>query len=111
MRCRVRKNSSRQKGDRLMESRTHSNKATTTPTTMTRLRKLAITMLAAVTVTIGSLSIVTTASALPRECTVVIQAAIDRYEAMGNLAYLAGLYELAYYYWNRADAIAHQNGC
>src|SRR5215831_11437272 len=98
MRCRVRKNSSWQKGDRLMESRTHSNKATTTPTTMTRLRKLAITMLAAVTVTIGSLSIVPTASAEPRECIVAVQQAIDQYEAMGDLLYLVGQYQLAVYY-------------
>src|SRR5215475_4155093 len=94
MRCLVRKNSSWQKGDKLMETRTHTDKATTIATTMTRLRKLAITMLAAVTVTIGSLTIVPTASALPRGCEQVIQL-INMYRATGWAYYSLGLYEMA----------------
>ena len=92
-----------------MESRTHSNKATTTATTMTRLRKLAITMLAAVTVTIGSLTIVPTASALPKTCAAV-QQLVNQYWATGWAYYAMGMYSWAYYYWGKADGLA-AGGC
>ena len=92
-----------------METRTHSDKATTTATTMTRLRKLAITMLAAVTVGIGSLTIVPTASALPTTCAEVRQL-VNMYWATGWAYYSIGAYAYAYYWWGKAEGLA-EAGC
>src|SRR5262247_2893746 len=105
MRCLVRKNSSWQKGDKLMETRTHSDKATTTATAMTRLRKSAITMLVALTVTIGSLTIVPTASALPRTCAEV-QRIVNMYWSFGWASYSIGDLVGAYYWWGKAEGLA-----
>ena len=92
-----------------METRTHSDKVTTTATTMTRLRKLVITMLAAVSVAIGSLTIVPTASAEPRTCEET-QKIVNMYWAIGWAYYSIGATAYAYYWWGKADGLA-QAGC
>jgi hypothetical protein len=92
-----------------METRIHSDKATTTATTMTRLRKLAITMLAAITVATGSLTMVPKVSAQPRSCEET-QQIVNMYWATGWAYYSIGAYAYAYYWWGKADGLA-QAGC
>jgi hypothetical protein len=72
---------------------------------MTRLRKLAITMLAAVTVAIGSFTITPMASALPRTCE-ERQQIINMYWSFGWAYYSIGDYAHAYYWWGKAEGLA-----
>ena len=76
---------------------------------MTRLRRFAIALLAAATVTVGGLGIVPTASALPRSCDQV-QPLINSYWATGWAYYSIGAYSYAYYWWGKADGLASA-GC
>jgi hypothetical protein len=76
---------------------------------MTRLRKFAIAALATGTVTVGSLGIVPTASALPRSCEQV-QALVNAYWATGWAYYAVGAHAQAWYWWGRSDQLA-AGGC
>jgi hypothetical protein len=87
-----------------MESRTRSDKATTTATTTTRLKRFAITMLAAVTVAIGGLTIVPTASALPMTCQ-QREGLARSYWATGAAFYSVGAYVDAFYWIGKAEGL------
>lgn len=97
------------KGDKLMESRTYTSKETTTARTISRLRKLTITILAAVTVAIGSLTSVPAASAMPRSCDQV-QGLVNGYYAIGMAYYAVGMYNQAFYYFGKSEGLA-AGGC
>ena len=76
---------------------------------MTRFRRLAIALLAAVTVTVGSLGIVPTVSAMPRSCD-RIQTLVNVYWAAGLAFFSVGDYSTAYYWFGRSDQLA-AGGC
>ena len=75
---------------------------------MTRLRGLAIAVLAAATVTVGSLAVPASASAMPMSCTVRKQLALSYY-ATGQVFYALGDDAHAYYWWGKAYGIVE--GC
>jgi hypothetical protein len=71
---------------------------------MNELRRSAIAALAAATVTIGSLAMVPTASAMPSDCYQRIELYFT-YLAVGNTFYGIGAYQQAAYWWGKADGI------
>jgi hypothetical protein len=72
---------------------------------MTRLRRIAIAALAAVTVTVGSLGPAPTASAAPRSCDELVRLVIA-YQTAGWTYYVAGLHQWAFYWWGKAEVLA-----
>jgi hypothetical protein len=75
---------------------------------MTRLGGLAIAVLAAATVTVGSLAVPASASAMPMSCTVRKQLALSYY-ATGQVFYALGDDANAYFWWGKAYGIVE--GC
>ena len=75
---------------------------------MTRLRRFAIAVLAAATVTVGSLAVPPAASAMPMSCTVRKQLS-RTYYATGQFFYAIGDDALAYYWWGMSHGIVE--GC
>lgn len=75
---------------------------------MTRLRRLAIALLAASTVAAGSLTVPTAASAMPMSCAVRYQLSRSYY-ATGQIFYALGDDALAYYWWGKSYGILE--GC
>ena len=71
---------------------------------MTRLRRFAIAVLAAATVTVGSLGVVSTASAMPKDC---YQSSLlaRAYWSTGVAFASVGAWEQANYWWGRADQL------
>ena len=75
---------------------------------MNKLRRSAIAVLAAATVTVGSLAVPAAASAMPMSCTVRKQLALSYY-ATGQVFYALGDDAMAYYWWGRSYGIV--DGC
>jgi hypothetical protein len=75
---------------------------------MSRLRRLAIPVLAAFTVSVGSLTLPASASAMPMSCT-VRRALAESYYATGQVFYALGDDANAYYWWGKAYGIVE--GC
>ena len=75
---------------------------------MTRLRRFAIAALAAATVTVVSLGVVPTASAMPMDCNQRWEIATG-YWLTGMAFYGVGAYLQAAYWWGRADGVLE--GC
>ena len=75
---------------------------------MTRLRRLAIALLATSTVAVGSIAVPTAASAMPMSCTVRKQLALSYY-ATGQVFYALGDDANAYFWWGKAYGIVE--GC
>ena len=75
---------------------------------MARLKRFAIALLAASTVTAGSLAIPATVSAMPISCAARWQLA-NSYWALGAAFYKLGDDAWAYYWWGKAYAIVE--GC
>jgi hypothetical protein len=75
---------------------------------MNKLRRSAIAVLAAATVTVSSLAIPATASAMPMSCTVRKQLALSYY-ATGQVFYALGDDANAYFWWGKAYGIVE--GC
>ena len=75
---------------------------------MSRLRSFAIAVLAAATVTIGSLAQPAAASAMPMSCAVRYQLS-QSYYATGQIFYALGDDAMAYYWWGKAYGILE--GC
>lgn len=75
---------------------------------MARFKRLAIAVLAALTVAVGSLAVPASASAMPMSCTVRIQLA-RTYYATGQVFYALGDDANAYYWWGKAYGIVE--GC
>jgi hypothetical protein len=71
---------------------------------MTRLRRLAITLLAASAVTVGSLAAVPTASALPMSCGAALALA-QFYINTGSGFLLLGNYAVARYWFGKAEGV------
>lgn len=71
---------------------------------MARLKRIAITALAAATVTAGSLTAVPTASAMPMSCNTA-RALARAYIATGDVFYALGNYSAASAWYGRADGI------
>ena len=71
---------------------------------MTKLRRFAIALLAAATVTVGSLAPVPTASAMPRSCTVNLSLA-QAYYATGHVFFALGDWAKSSYWYGKADAL------
>ena len=71
---------------------------------MTRFRRFAIAVLAAATVTVGSIATVPTASAMPMSC--FQKSLLARgYWSTGVAFWSIGAYEEATYWWGKADGI------
>jgi hypothetical protein len=75
---------------------------------MTRLRRIVIAVLAAATVTVGSLAVPASAAAMPMSCAVRKQLAISYY-ATGQVFYALGDDATAYFWWGKAYGIVE--GC
>jgi hypothetical protein len=75
---------------------------------MSRLRRLAIALLAASTVTVGSLAAPATASAMPMSCAVRYQLSRSYY-ATGQIFYALGDYTTAFYWVGKSYGIVE--GC
>jgi hypothetical protein len=75
---------------------------------MSKLRRLAIALLAASTVTVGSLALPATASAMSISCAARWQLS-NSYWALGAAFYNLGDDAWAYYWWGKADSIVE--GC
>ena len=75
---------------------------------MSRLRRLAIALLAASTVAVGSLAVPAAASAMPMSCAVRYQLSRSYY-ATGQVFYALGDDALAYYWWGKSYGILE--GC
>ena len=75
---------------------------------MSRLRRLAIAVLAAFTVSVGSLTLPGSASAMPMSCT-VRYALAESYYATGQVFYALGDYATAFYWVGKAYGIVE--GC
>ncbi|MET0167587.1 MAG: hypothetical protein ABW318_21645 [Vicinamibacterales bacterium] len=71
---------------------------------MTRLRRFAMAALAAATVTVASLGVVPTASAMPLSCAARWSLS-NSYWALGAAFYAVGDDTYAYYWWGKAEAI------
>ena len=71
---------------------------------MTRLRRFAIAVLAAATVTVASLGVVPTASAMPKDC---YQSSLlaRAYWSTGVAFASVGAWEQANYWWGRSDQL------
>jgi hypothetical protein len=75
---------------------------------MSRLRRLAIALLAAATVAVGSLAVPPPASAMSISCAARYQLA-NSYYALGQAMWALGHEESAYYWWGRSWGIVE--GC
>lgn len=75
---------------------------------MSRLRRLAIALLAASTVAVGSLAVPATASAMPRSCAVRYQLSLAYY-ATAQVFYGLGDYATAMYWVGKSYGIVE--GC
>jgi hypothetical protein len=75
---------------------------------MAGLRRLAIAVLAAATVAAGSLATTSSASAMPMSCTTRLALGAT-YIATGNVFYGVGSYQLASYWYGKAEGI--MTGC
>ena len=67
-------------------------------------KKIAIAVLAALTVTVGGLGIVRPAAARPA-CSEEKEVLIDQYQTHALVFYGLGYYSLADYWWAKADAV------
>jgi hypothetical protein len=76
--------------------------------TMARLKRIAIVVLAAATVTAGNLATASTASAMPMSCAVRYQLS-TAYYATAQILYAAGNYTGAFYWAGKAYGIIE--GC
>ena len=75
---------------------------------MNKLRRSAIAVLAAATVTVASLGVVPTASAMPISCAARWSLS-NSYWALGTAFYAVGDDTMAYYWWGKAYGIVE--GC
>jgi hypothetical protein len=87
-----------------MTSSTRSDNAATSRTTVTKVKRFAIAMLAAATVTVGALAAPPEASAMPRSCTVSLALA-QTYYATGHVFFALGDWARSSYWYGKADAL------
>jgi hypothetical protein len=75
---------------------------------MGRLKRFAITLLAASTVAVGSLAVPASASAMPISCAARWQLSLSYY-ATGQVFYALGDDAMAYYWWGKSYGVL--DGC